>query len=92
MERGLEPLLRIGQVILELSAQSVLAIKGAVMRRRRQEVLFNALNCQSRDRSMPTKLFPSLSNQPKPSASEHIFICANQGILFRIMAFPSNAI
>jgi len=45
MERGLEPLVRIGQVILELSAQLVLAIRGAVMRRRRQEVLFNDLNC-----------------------------------------------
>jgi len=37
-------------VVLELSAQLVLAIRGAVMRRRRQEVLFNALNCPSRDR------------------------------------------
>jgi len=51
MDRGREPLLRIGQVVLELSAQLVLAIGGAVMRRRRQEVLFNALNCPSRDLS-----------------------------------------
>ena len=50
MERGLEPLLRIGHMVLELSAQLVLAIRGAVMRRRWQEVLSNALNCPSRDR------------------------------------------
>jgi len=31
----------------------------------------------------------SLSSQPKGGASEHIFICANLGILIRIMAFPS---
>jgi len=36
------------------------------------------------------KLFPSLSNQPKPGASERIFICANQWILIRIMVFPSS--
>jgi len=62
------------------------------MRRRRQEVLFIALNCPSRDLGesgvkvryadlMRTQLFPSHSNQPKPGASERIFICANQEIL-----------
>ena len=50
MVRELEPLLRVGQVVLELSAQLVLVIRGTVMRRRRQEVLFNALNCPSGDR------------------------------------------
>ena len=50
MERGLEPLIKIGQVVLKLSAQLVLAIRGAVMRRRQQEVLFNVINCPSRDR------------------------------------------
>jgi len=50
MERGLESLLRIYKNLLELSAQLVLAIRGAVMRRRQLEVLFNALNCPRRDR------------------------------------------
>ena len=43
MKRRLEPLSRIGQVVLELSAQLGQAVRGAVMRRRRQEVLFDAL-------------------------------------------------
>ncbi len=43
MERGLQALTTIGQVVLDLSAQLVLAIRGAVMRRRRQAVLINTL-------------------------------------------------
>jgi len=74
MERGLEPILRIRQGVLELSAQLVLAIRGAV--RRRQEVLFNALNCPSTDRG-------------ERGVKVRILICANQGILIPNIAFPS---
>ena len=60
---------------MELSAQLVLAIRGAVMRRRRQEVLFNALNCPSRDRG-ETVSIPFESTKTR-RYSDCIFICAN---------------